>query len=342
MDEKSMKHLTKDLHIGAMMIRPLPADQVQDVIRMYQTNSKVPMLISANLEAGGDGAINEGTFYAMPEGCSATGDINSGYRLGKVSAREAAGAGVNWGYAPLVDIDLNYRNPITNVRSFGADKEVVVNMAQGYLKAAREEGIAPTMKHFPGDGVDERDQHLLVSLNSLSYEEWMEHYGYVYKSMIEAGYPALMAGHIAQPNAARHVNPDIAARDAMLPGSQSKELLTGLLRQELGYNGLIVTDSTLMVGFMQCMPRKKGSSPIVLSAGCDSLLFNRNLDEDFGFLMEGYKEGILSEERLKEAVIRNLALKVYLGLPEKQKAGTLVPKVDVKEVIAMEETKQWV
>lgn len=341
MEEAQAKHLTEELHVGGMMIRPLPSEVVHGVLQMYQSRAKIPMLISANLENGGNGALADGTYYAMPEGCSATGNTEQGYRLGKVSCREAAAAGVTWGYAPLVDIDMNYRNPITNVRSFGSDPDTVIQMAKGYLKAAKEEGIAPTMKHFPGDGVDERDQHLLVSVNSLTYEEWMATYGRVYKEMIAAGYPSLMAAHISQPSVARHINPEIAPECAVYPGTLSRELLTGLLRGELGYNGLIVTDSTLMVGYMQCMPRKK-AVPYCIECGCDSLLFNRNVDEDYRYLMDGYKEGILSEKRLEEAVLRNLALKAYLNLPEKQRENRLVPDVDIKSVINSEETKKWV
>lgn len=340
-DEQTAKHYTEELHVGGMMIRPLPSEAVHGILQMYQSRSEIPMLISANLENGGSGALADGTYYAMPEGCSATGDAVNGYRLGKVSCREAAAAGVTWGYAPLVDIDMNYRNPITNVRSFGSDPDMVIQMAKGYLKAAKEEGVAPTMKHFPGDGVDERDQHLLVSVNSLSYENWMNSYGRVYKEMIAAGFPSLMAAHIAQPALARHVNPDIDPECAVYPGTLSQELLTRFLREELGYNGLIVTDSTLMVGYMQCMPRKK-AVPYCIECGCDSLLFNRNIDEDYRYLMEGYQSGILSEKRLNEAVLRNLALKAYLKLPEKQKENKLVPDTDIKAVIASEETKRWV
>lgn len=339
--DESMKHLTQELKVGAMMIRPLPSTEVHDILRQYQESSEIPMLISANLETGGDGALTDGTNYAMPEGCSATNDPENGYRLGKVACREAAAAGVNWGYAPLVDIDRSYRNPITNIRSFGSDKDMVINMAKGYLKAAREEGIAPTMKHFPGDGVDERDQHLLVSTNSLSAKEWMDSYGAVYQNLIQAGFPALMAAHISQPAMAREINPDLSMQEALLPGSLSKELLTGLLRGRFGYNGLIVTDSTLMVGFMQCMPRRK-AVPYCIECGCDCLLFNRNVDEDYRYMLDGYRDGILSAERLNEAVIRVLALKAYLGLPQKQLDGRLVPQMDIGEILSSEETTCWV
>jgi len=340
-DEEGVRHLTQDLHVGSMMIRPLPGEQIHGILNKYQEASRIPLVISANLEAGGDGALTEGTYYAMPEGCSATGDPESGYRLGKIACREAAAAGVTWGYAPLTDIDMNYRNPITNVRSFGSDKEMVLRMAKNYFKAAKEEGVAPTMKHFPGDGVDERDQHLLVSVNSLTYEEWMDTYGYIYQELIQDGYPTLMVGHIAQPEVARHIQPDITPRDAMLPGSLSRPLLTDMLRGKMGFNGLIVTDSTLMVGFMQCMPRKR-AVPYCIECGCDVVLFNRNIDEDYVYMMEGYLNGILSKERLAEAVIRNLALKAYLNLPEKKRNGDLTPKTSPAQVIGLAETGKWV
>ncbi len=114
------------------------------------------MLISANLENGGCGAINEGTNFAMPMGATATGDMVNGYRLGKISCQEAASVGVNWGFAPIVDIDNNYRNPITNIRAFSSDKDQVLTMARGYIRGAEEAGVAATIKHFPGDGCDER------------------------------------------------------------------------------------------------------------------------------------------------------------------------------------------
>ncbi|MCD8396274.1 MAG: glycoside hydrolase family 3 protein [Lachnospiraceae bacterium] len=340
-DKETVTHFTDELHVGGMMVRALPAAQIQDTLRIYQENSKIPMLISANLESGGDGAVLEGTSFAMPEGCSATGNIENGYRLGKVSCREAAAAGVNWGYAPIVDIDRNYRNPITNIRSFGNDPGMVLEMARGYLRAANEEGIAPTIKHFPGDGDDERDQHLLVSVNSLGYEEWLASYGEIYRTLIAEGVPCVMAGHIAQPAAARHVKPDISDREAFYPGSLSKPLLTGVLRGELQFNGLIVTDSTLMVGFLQMMPRKK-AVPYCIECGCDMMLFNRSLDEDVRYMKEGYRDGILSEERLNDAVMRILALKAYLKLPEKKREGTLVPDLDLGVIVNSEESRQWV
>ncbi len=338
--KKGVEHLTKDLKAGGLMIRPIPVKDAQEKIRMVQDNSRIPMLIAANLENGGCGAINEGTNYGMPMGCTATNDMTSGYRLGKISCQEAASIGVNWGFAPIVDIDNNYRNPITNIRAFSSDPQQVLAMADGYLDAAQEENVAVSIKHFPGDGCDERDQHLLVSVNDRTAEEWMATYGMIYQTLIEKGAPTVMIGHIAQPAMARAINPDISDKEAFMPASQSKTLLTGLLRGKLGFNGVVVTDSTLMVGYMQNMPRRQ-AVPYSVECGADVILFNRNMDEDFGYMKQGIQDGTLSPERLEDAVLRVLALKASLKLPEKKKTGAIVPSKNPMEVINQPQTKEW-
>lgn len=338
-DTEIISRVTR-LHIGSLMIRSFPLEGLQDNIRILQETSKYPMLISGNLENGGVGVINEGTLYNMPMGCTATGDMESGYRLGKISAAEAASVGVNWGYAPVVDLDLNYRNPITNIRAFSSKKEEVLEMTRGYLRAAKEENLIPTLKHFPGDGTDERDQHLLVSVNQLDYDSWMDSYGWIYQNLIEEGAPTVMIGHIAQPAVAKALYPEISEKEAYMPASQSEILLTDLLRKKLGFNGLIVTDSTLMIGYMQKLPRKLGLCRSI-AAGADMILFNRSMEEDVEYLLSGYEKGLFSEERLRDAVYRVLALKASLNLHQKKSAGTIVPKTNPKEVIGQKLFQDW-
>lgn len=315
-DEKLVEYYTKVLKVGAVMIRPFEYKGLKNHLAAVQRSAKIPLLISANLENGGCGAIQEGTLFANPLGCAATGKKESAYRLGKISCKEAANVGINWGFAPIIDIDLNYHNPITNTRTFGSNPKTVLEYAKEYIKAAKEEQIYPTIKHFPGDGVDERDQHLLVSVNDLDYEKWMNTYGRIYKSLIEEGVPAVMSAHIAAPYVAKAVNSDLTEEEALLPASQSKTLMTDLLRTELGFNGLIVTDSTLMVGYMQKMPRRE-AIPRTIESGADMILFHRSIEEDIQFLKEGIATGILSKGRLDEAVLRVLALKAKAELYEK-------------------------
>jgi beta-N-acetylhexosaminidase len=336
-----IKQFTETYKIGGIMLRPLSQKTIQRDLRALQSAAKVPLLVAANLEYGGEGVLQGGTYFATPEGCAATGDIVNGYRLGKIACSEARSAGVNWAFAPIADIDMNYQNPITNIRSFGGDKNTVLEMTRGYIKAANEEGVAPTIKHFPGDGTDERDQHLLVSVNRLSAADWHASYGMIYQTLIAEGAPCVMAGHIAQPEVARDIQPGISREDAFLPASQSKTLLMGVLREKYGFNGVIVTDSTLMVGYMQCMPRRL-AIPASIENGCDVILFNRNLKEDFTYLMEGYKDGLLSEGRLIDAVTRILALKARLNLYASHKNGEIVPNVDFRTVITSPQTREWV
>ena len=113
-----------------------------------------------------NGGMTDGTYVASPMGAAATDDPEQEYRLGLVAAREGAAAGINWTFEPIIDIDRNPENPITNVRTFGSDPDRIIRMAKAYMDACREHKIATTIKHFPGDGVDFRDQHLMASVNS--------------------------------------------------------------------------------------------------------------------------------------------------------------------------------
>ncbi len=217
----------------------------------------------------------------------------------------------------IVDIDMNWRNPITNVRTFGSNPKVVEKMGLAYLKGVASAGnMIPCVKHFPGDGVDERDQHLVATVNSLTADEWWDTYGVIYRTMIENGAMSIMAGHILQPELCREINPDIKDKD-ILPASVSKELLNGVLRNKLGFNGLIVTDATPMVGFTTMLKRSDALC-MALEAGVDMILFWKDAQEDFDAIVHGLEAGKVTAKRLDEAVIRVLATKAAMGLHLKQ------------------------
>ncbi|MEG1639995.1 MAG: glycoside hydrolase family 3 N-terminal domain-containing protein [Ruthenibacterium sp.] len=332
-DEDALNFLIKQIGIGGMMYRPSNAENVQKTHRYIQENATIPLLLAANLEAGGNGAAIEGTHFATPMGVAATDLDEYGYDLGKIACSEGAALGLNWAFAPIVDIDMNYRNPITNLRTFGSSAERVIRMAKGYMRAADEEGLAVSIKHFPGDGVDERDQHLVTSVNTLSCEAWDNSYGKIYKTLIDCGAKTVMVGHIAQPAYQKALAESTQEyENRTVPASQSKELMTKLLRQKLGFNGLIVTDASQMIGFTAYQNRKL-AVPSAIAAGADMFLFAKDIREDYAFMMDGYKNGIFSRERLDDAVAHILALKASLKLPEKQSAGTLVPNADALDIL---------
>ena len=325
-------------HIGGLFFRDGVGEEMRKTFEYAQSHSRIPLLIPSNLEAGGDGAATNGTPYGKQMACAAAGDKKYAYRLGKIACTEAAALGINWAFAPVVDIDRNYHNPITNVRTYGDDPDTVYTYAKEYMRAAKECNVAVSVKHFPGDGVDERDQHLVTSVNSLSMEEWDETYGKIYRRLIEDGALTVMAGHIAMPAYQEHYNPQTAG--STIPASLSRELLNNLLRDKLGFNGLVITDATPMVGFTSAMAREK-SVPLAIESGCDMFLFNKDLAEDYQFMMDGYKSGVLSEKRLLEANKRILALKAALKLHEKKATGTLVPPEDSLQVLKSRQHTEW-
>ena len=339
-DVGALAHMVKDIGVGAMMYRTGPAAYIQNTHRTIQSLAKIPLLLAANTEAGGSGIAMEGTGFGCPMAVAATDEAENGYRMGYVSCKEGAALGLNWSFAPIVDIDKDFHNPITNTRTFGSDADKVIAFASRYMDAADENEVAVAIKHFPGDGVDERDQHILTSINSLSCEQWMDSYGKVYKTLIDKGAKTVMVGHIAQPAWVKKLNPDATRKEMLLPASLSEPLLTGLLRNTLGFHGLISTDATPMVGFTCAMPRCE-AIPAVIAAGADMILFNKSLDEDYRFLLEGLKTGKVTEARLDEAVTRILATKASLHLPEKQAEGKLVPGPEALAAVGCETHKAW-
>ena len=324
-------------HIGGILYRCGNSEEMQATHRYLQEHSKVPLFICANLEDGGSGIAVDGTNFGKQMQAAATGKSENAYRLGKISCSEGKAVGCNWAFAPVVDIDRNWRNPITNVRTYGEDPETVLEYAGQYMKAAREENVLVSIKHFPGDGCDEVDQHILTSVNDLSVEEWDETYGKIYQSLIDEGAQTVMVGHIAQPAYQKHFNPDHPKE--LVPASLSPELLKNLLREKLGFNGLIITDSTCMVGFSAAMERER-AVPYSIEAGCDMFLFNKDLDEDYQYMLEGIQKGILSEKRLEEALIRILGTKASLGL-HKKTPKEIVPPKEALSILKNEKHVSW-
>jgi beta-N-acetylhexosaminidase len=335
--EEYLTEMVNNYHIGAVRYNPGKAEEVYDQNKILQETSKIPMLIAANTEAGGNGACTDGTEVGLEVKIGATNDTKYAYEMGRVSGVEAAAIGCNWSFAPIVDINYNWRNPIISSRSFGSNPDFVLEMSLAYMKGIQESGIAPAAKHWPGDGVDERDQHLSFSVNSLSTEEWDHTYGKVYKGLIDAGLPSIMAGHIHLPAYEKFFNPDKKDED-LLPATLSKEITTDLLRGKLGFNGVVVTDASHMLGLTGAMKRSK-LLPTSIAAGCDLFLFFNDPDEDFESMMNGYKEGIITEDRLQEALERILGLKAMLGLHKKEKTEILPPKEEALAKIGLPENK---
>lgn len=307
-------------HISAIRWQGGDLGEIYDQNRYYQEHSRIPILIAANCEAGGNGAVKEGTLVATPAACAASSP-EVAYRMGQVAGREAKAIGCNWSFAPVSDVLLNWRNTIVNTRAFGDDPDNIIACATAYMKGMWESGIACCTKHFPGDGSEERDQHLVLGCNDLSVEQWDRTYGKVYKALFEAGLESVMVGHICLPSYSRLLRPGIKDED-IKPATISSELLQDLLRDRLGFNGLVITDASHMAGLSTAATRREQVVGAIAS-GCDLFLYFNVPEEDFTYMLEGYENGEITEQRLSDALHRILGLKAKLGLnklvfPEKE------------------------
>lgn len=311
-EDCSLLERYRQIPFGGVTFRVEPSETIRRKVELLQKAADIPLLVSANLENGGSGLVSDGTEFASQLEVSATGSPSWARVLGEVCGAEGSAVGCNYTFAPVVDIHYNWRNPIINTRTYGNDPEQVAAFAAEYLNGIRPYNMAVALKHFPGDGVDERDQHLLTSVNSLSCEEWDQSYGQVYRQLIRQGAQTVMVGHILLPSYSRRLRPGI--RDSeLLPASLSPELIQGLLREQLGFNGMVITDSASMTGLGCALPRREIPAAAI-NAGCDMFLFGRNFQEDFENLWQDVQSGVVSTRRVEEAVTRILALKASLGL----------------------------
>ncbi len=315
-DEAYIRDLVENHHIGGARFTETDSQKVFEQNLMYQKYSKLPMFVAVNGETGGNGICKQGTFVATEAACEATQDINSAYGMGLVSGREAEALGCNWNFAPMADIVLNWRNTIVNTRSFGRNPDTVLDMCRAYLKGSRSSNVLSCAKHFPGDGTEERDQHLVLGINELTCEEWDNTFGKVYKSLIEEGIESIMVGHIALPAYSRKFIPGLEDKD-IKPATLAPELVQGLLRDQLGFQGLVVTDASHMGGMNTAATRAMQVAGSI-AAGCDMFLFVQDPAEDIQYMMDGYNSGIITEERLTEALMRILGMKAKLGLHKKR------------------------
>jgi beta-N-acetylhexosaminidase len=342
-DDPFVERMVDGYHPGGMRYNHTDSARVQAHIRHAQsrsvrTGSGVPLLVASNIEAGGNGACTDGTHVATPLQTASTPETHAAYEMGLVGGRESRALGCNWAFAPIVDIHHNWRNTVIATRAFGNDHKTVIRYAQAYSEGVREGAgdrpIALCMKHFPGDGRDERDQHVVTSVNDCTVEEWDASYRPIWEWGIGAGIESVMVGHIMLPEYSRHLRPAMNHAD-ILPATVAPELLTDLLRDDLGFNGVVLTDASIMVGLTSALPRERQMVQAI-TAGCDMILFFRNHDEDFGFVRNAVRSGEISAERLDDALTRILGLKAKLGLHERA-ADDLVPPVEELKVVGCPE-----
>ncbi len=314
--EEYYKELMEKYHLGGCRYNGMPGKMVLQQNRTFQKYAKVPVFIACNPEQGGSGVCSDGTYVAPQVMIGATGKTEYAQAMGRISGAQIKAAGCNMAFAPVVDITYNWECEETLMRSYGNDPKMVADMGKAFMEGLHEtEGVYCCAKHFPGNGQDYRDAHLSNNVNHFGHDDWMASYGHVYKTLIDNGLDAIMGGHILMPTYMQELDPDITA-DTIMPGTLCKEIMTDLLRGELGFNGMVVTDASHMVAMTNRMKRAD-MLPAAINAGCDMFLFFNDPDEDFATMLDAYKTGIISQERMTEALTRILGLKAAKGLHKK-------------------------
>lgn len=312
-EEDYIKELMETYHLGGCRYNPMPGAKVLEQNQYIQKYSKIPALIACNPEAGGDGACQDGTYIGSGVKIGATGNVEYAYALGRMANEQSAAIGCNMAFAPVCDIAYNWENTEIINRAFGNDPEQVAKMSAAYVDGAHTvEHFACTAKHFPGNGLDFRDAHISNNVNAMYLEVWMKTFGQVYKKLFDHGVEAIMGGHIMMPAVEKALDPDFD-EEHLMPATLSYGIMTTLLREILGFNGMVVTDASHMVAMTNRMKRKE-MLPRAINAGCDMFLFFNDPKEDFTTMLEAYKTGVISKERMTEALTRILGLKAHLGL----------------------------
>lgn len=282
------------------------------VIDDFNAKARVPLLVSADLE-GSRMSLKGGAEWPNPLALAAIDDPDVTETVSRMMAEEARAAGINWSFTPVLDINAAWRSPIVATRGFGSDPEVIARHALAQMREFQRHGIASAVKHWPGEGYDDRDQHLVTTINPLSMDEWEASFGRLYRGAIEAGVLSVMSAHIALPAFVREQTGGDAGVEAFRPASISRFLNEELLRKRLGFNGLIVSDATSMAG-LGAWSKRSEHLPEIIASGCDVILFSNDPEQDLRFLEAALADGRLSWQRVEEAVMRQLGLKAALGL----------------------------
>lgn len=268
-----------------------------------QAMSKVPLWITADFEGGVGLRYIGATRLPRAMAMGATGNPEMAYQAGRIAAEEARALGVQVNFYPVADVNNNARNPIINIRSFGGDPGQVSRMARAYIRGSQEHGVMATAKHFPGHGDTSVDSHLELPVVDVDRARLDSIELPPFRAAIEEGVGGVMSAHIALPQ----IEPE------KLPATLSPKMLTGVLRGELKFNGVIFTDAMNMQGVAAHYPEGEAAVRAV-KAGADVVLYPPSVEKAFVALKRAVESGEIKESRIDESVRRILSAKAKLGL----------------------------
>lgn len=255
------------LGVGGFILFGGDQERVRALTKELRQKSRVPLLIAADLERGAGQQFSGATGLPPLAAIASLGDVDAVRRAARLTAREARTLGLNWDLAPVCDLDIVPENPIVGTRSLGSDAKRVALLAHAWIQACQAEGVLACAKHFPGHGRTRTDSHVGLPVVDASRAELIEHDLAPFRAAIEAGVAGVMTAHVSYP-----------ALDASgAPATMSREMLQWLLRQQMRFDGLIVTDAMIMEGAI-AQHGEEEAAINALDAGCDLLLYPKDLD----------------------------------------------------------------
>jgi beta-N-acetylhexosaminidase len=307
------------------------------VTNQLQQEAEFPLLFAADFERGLGMRLNEVTGFPHAMAFGATGTAEFARRAGRITAMEARAIGVQWNWFPDVDVNSNPDNPVINTRSFGEDPTLVGQMAAAYIEGAHEFGMLTTAKHFPGHGDTDTDSHLAVPLIKNDRQRLDAVELPPFEAAIKAGVDAVLVAHVLVP--ALDPDPNHVA-------SISPSIVTGLLQQQMGFHGLVVTDALQMQGLMKLYPGGIGAGSAraaveALKAGNDVLLIPADIDAAYNGVLSAVRGGEIPESRINQSVLKILRVKASLGLNK----ARLVDMNAINQLVAKPENlqaAQWI
>jgi beta-N-acetylhexosaminidase len=290
---------------GPVLLRTQPY-VAADLLNRLQRSSNLPLLVAADFERGVSMRLNGTTVFPHAMAFGATGKPENAEAFGRISALEARAVGVQWNFFPDADVNSNPANPIINTRSFGGDPTQVGDFVAAYIRGAHEGGMAVTAKHFPGHGDTAADSHLGLAQVTGDRARLEAIELPPFQRAIAAGVDAVMVAHVTVP--ALDAEPNRVA-------TTSKPIITGLLQEDMGFKGIVVTDALDMAGLTRLYAKDIGRAAVEsFKAGNDVLIIPANLDASYRSMVEAVRTGEISRARLDQSVRKILELKAALGL----------------------------
>ncbi|CAM3529072.1 glycoside hydrolase family 3 protein [Nocardiopsis gilva] len=271
--------------------------------RAADTGAGVPLFLGIDQEQGLVARLPIGARFPDAMAVGATGDPDQARTLARTTADELAALGINLDYAPVADVNSQADNPVIGVRSFGSDPDSVSEMAVAEAEAFQKSGVVPVAKHFPGHGDTDVDSHTGLPTIDKSREDWEKTDLPPFRAAVDAGVDAIMTAHVVMPQ----------LDDSGAPATLSRDIIGGILRDELGYDGVVTTDALNMEGVRQAHDDGENAVRAIL-AGADQLLMPPDPKAAVSAVTDAVKEGRISEERLDESVLRILKLKARRGV----------------------------